>query len=147
MSTNYNKFVEKNIRTAWVKTWTVEFLKGLDNLEAKTTIEEYCRKKLQEFSDTCKQKAEERAKEERNTINEHSWKQSSTSYMSGIRKAIKAWSESSKYTQISRNFHVPSQARQGSSLTSWVSLRQSKPWICLILSSYKWTNQRYSNQY
>ncbi|MBW4635937.1 MAG: telomere resolvase [Iphinoe sp. HA4291-MV1] len=93
MTTPYNKFVEKNIRTAWVKTWTVEFLKGLENQATKPEIERYCQTKLQEFSDICKIKAEERAKEDRNHVNEHSWKQSSTSYMSGIRKAIIAWSQ------------------------------------------------------
>jgi integrase len=100
MSTAYNKFVEKNIRTIWVKTWTVEFLKGLDNLEAKTTIEQYCKIKLEEFSQICQEKAIERAKEDRTNVNEHSWKQSSTSYMSGIRKAIKAWSESQELTDM-----------------------------------------------
>jgi integrase len=100
MSTAYNKFVEKNIRTAWVKTWTIEFLKGLDNLEPKTTIEQYCKAKLEEFSQVCQEKAVERAKEDRSSLNEHSWKQSSTSYMSGIRKAIKAWSESQQLTDM-----------------------------------------------
>jgi integrase len=100
MSTAYNKFVEKNIRTAWVKTWTIEFLKELDNLAAKTTIEQYCKAKLEEFSQTCQEKAVERAKEDRSSLNEHSWKQSSTSYMSGIRKAIKAWSESQQLTDM-----------------------------------------------
>jgi integrase len=100
MSTAYNKFVEKNIRTAWVKTWTIEFLKGLDNLEPKTTIEQYCKTKLEEFSQICQEKAAERAKEDRDNQNEHSWKQSSTSYMSGIRKAIKAWSESQELTDM-----------------------------------------------
>ncbi|NEQ19572.1 MAG: hypothetical protein F6K28_08160 [Microcoleus sp. SIO2G3] len=100
MSTAYNKFVEKNIRTNWVKDWTIEFLKGLDNLEAKTTIEQYCKIKLEEFSQICQEKAIERAKEDRTNVNEHSWKQSSTSYMSGIRKAIKAWSESQELTDM-----------------------------------------------
>jgi integrase len=100
MSTGYNKFVEKNIRTAWVKTWTIEFLKELDNLAAKTTIEQYCKAKLEEFSQTCQEKAVGRAKEDRSSLNEHSWKQSSTSYMSGIRKAIKAWSESQELTDM-----------------------------------------------
>ncbi|MBW4636034.1 MAG: telomere resolvase [Iphinoe sp. HA4291-MV1] len=94
MTTAYNKFVEKNIRTAWVKTWTIEYLKGLENQATKPEISQYCQVKLQEFSDICKQKAEERAKEDREHLNEHSWKQSSTSYMSGIRKAIQAWSQS-----------------------------------------------------
>lgn len=99
MTTAYNKFVEKNIRTAWVKNWTVEFLKGLENQATKTKIECYCKDKLQEFGDICKLKAEERAKEERSTINEDSWKQSSTSYMSGIRKTIKVWGESKELTE------------------------------------------------
>ena len=111
MSTAYNKFVEKNIRTTWVKTWTIEFLKGLDNLEAKTTIEQYCRTKLEEFSDICKEKAEERANTEvRANDNEHSWKQSSTSYMSGIRKAIKVWSESQNLTD---EISYPQQTKEG----------------------------------
>ena len=100
MTTAYNKFVEKNIRTTWVKTWTIEFLKGLDNLKAKTTIEQYCNAKLEEFSQICQEKAVERAKEDRTNVNEHSWKQSSTSYMSGIRKAIKAWSDSQELTDM-----------------------------------------------
>jgi hypothetical protein len=110
MSTAYNKFVEKNIRTAWVKDWAIEFLKGLDNLEAKTTIEQYCKIKLEEFSQICQEKAVERAKEDRSSLNEHSWKQSSTSYMSGIRKAIKAWSESQELTDMNS---YPQQTKEG----------------------------------
>ncbi len=100
MSTGYNKFVEKNIRTTWVKTWTIEFLKGLDNLEAKTTIEQYCKTKLEEFSQECQEKAAKRAKEDRDNQNEHSWKQSSTSNMSGIRNAIKDFSDSQELTDL-----------------------------------------------
>lgn len=109
MSTTYNKFIEKTIRTAWVKQWTIEFLKRLENQSTKAEIEQYCQTKLQEFSDICKTKAEERAKEDRQTFNEHSWKQSSTSNMSGIRKAIAAWSasktldESNSYPQQTKN--------------------------------------------
>lgn len=100
MTTAYNKFVEKNIRTEWVGDWTVEFLRGLDSLDPKTTIEQYCTIKLEEFSQKCQEKAAKRAKENRDNQNEHSWKQSSTSYMSGIRKAIKAWSESQELTDM-----------------------------------------------
>jgi integrase len=105
------KYVDKPVRTKWVKDWTVAFLKGLDNLKqpTKSEIEQYCQAKLQEFSEICKIKAEERAKEERQDFNEHSWKQSSTSYMSGIRKAILAWSankvldESNSYPQQTKD--------------------------------------------
>ncbi|MBP5977198.1 hypothetical protein HW132_31870 [Brasilonema sp. CT11] len=103
------KYVDRHVRTVWVKDWTVEFLKGLDGQSTKPEIEQYCQTKLQEFSDICKAKAEERAKEDRQTFNEHSWKQSSTSNMSGIRKAIAAWSEdktlddSNSYPQQTKN--------------------------------------------
>lgn len=103
------KYVDRNVRTEWVKDWTVEFLKGLDGQLTKPEIEQYCQTKLQEFSEICKTKAEERAKEDRQTVNEHSWKQSSTTYMSGIRKAITAWSqdktldESNSYPQQTKD--------------------------------------------
>ncbi|MBP5976637.1 hypothetical protein HW132_28870 [Brasilonema sp. CT11] len=103
------KYVDRNVRTVWVKDWAVEFLKGLDGQLTKPEIEQYCQGKLQEFSEVCKTKAEERAKEDRQTFNEHSWKQSSTSYMSGIRKAITDWSkdktldESNSYPQQTKD--------------------------------------------
>lgn len=104
------RYVDKPVRTKWVKDWTVQFLKGLDNQKTKTEIEQYCQTKLQEFSEICKTKALERAKEERQTLNEHSWKQSSTSYMSGIRKAITAWSETKT---LDESNSYPQQTKDG----------------------------------
>lgn len=104
------KYVDRNVRTVWVKDWAVEFLKGLDKLSTKPEIEQYCQTKLQEFSDICKTKAEERAKEDRQTFNEHSWKQSSTSYMSGIRKAIIAWSQDKT---LDENNSYPQKTKDG----------------------------------
>lgn len=81
---NYAKFT-KEIRTDWVQSLTVEFLK---ELEAKPyiEIEQYCKDKLDEFSSKCQEKSSK--------LDGDSWKSSAVSYLTGIRKAIKSWQES-----------------------------------------------------
>ncbi|MUG99829.1 hypothetical protein F7734_49180 [Scytonema sp. UIC 10036] len=81
----YIKFV-KEVRTAWVKEWSMEFLKGLE-ATPNDSIESYCKTKLDEFSSICVEKTG-------NPEDSDSWKSSAVTYLSGVRKAVKAWQES-----------------------------------------------------
>lgn len=42
MATKISKIADYNVRTAWVKKWTEQFLKGLQPLQSKEDIEAYC---------------------------------------------------------------------------------------------------------
>uniref|UniRef100_A0A0C1QQZ7 Telomere resolvase ResT/TelK catalytic domain-containing protein n=1 Tax=Tolypothrix bouteillei VB521301 TaxID=1479485 RepID=A0A0C1QQZ7_9CYAN len=81
----YSKFV-RQVRTAWVKEWSMEFLTGLEST-SNDAIESYCKPKLDEFSSMCQEKTD-------SPEGSDSWKSSAVSYLSGVRKAIKSWQES-----------------------------------------------------
>ncbi|MFL9461308.1 protelomerase family protein [Tolypothrix campylonemoides VB511288_2] len=81
----YSKFV-RQVRTAWVKEWSMEFLTGLEST-SNDAIEGYCKPKLDEFSSMCQEKTD-------SPEGSDSWKSSAVSYLSGVRKAIKSWQES-----------------------------------------------------
>lgn len=88
---DYNKFTAKTIRTAWVKAWTVEFLKGLDAVSGKEAIEEYCTAKKAEYECICQEKSAARLKTETRSDSGVGWQNSASTNMSQIRAAIKAW--------------------------------------------------------
>lgn len=102
---NNAKFV-KEIRTEWVKEWTIELLSGLEKQVTKTEIETYCKDKLEEFSKLCEEKAIARAKQtgkDESTVN---WKKSATSNLSGVRYAIGLWSREQEGTE-ENSYEVP----------------------------------------
>ncbi|MBD2255643.1 protelomerase family protein [Nostoc parmelioides] len=100
---SYIKFVEKNIRTAWVKEWTAEFLKGLSALFTKETIENYCQAKKAEFESECQKRT-------KNKDSETGWQNSAATNMSQIRNAIKAWQET---TKLDESNSYPQQTKEG----------------------------------
>lgn len=99
----YTKFVEKNIRTVWVKDWTAEFLKGLDAVSTREAIESYCNSKKAEFESECKERSKDKN-------SETGWKNSAATNMSQIRKAIKAWQET---TKLDDSNSYPQQTKEG----------------------------------
>ena len=91
MKVDYNKFTDKNIRTAWVRTWASDFLKGLDGLSGKEAIEAYCLTKKTEYETICQENSAKRLQTENRIDTGVGWKNSASTNMSQIRKAIKAW--------------------------------------------------------
>lgn len=93
MGLNYNRFTEKTIRTAWLKTWTTDFLKELGEHSGKDAIESYCLVKKAEFETICQEKSSARLQIEERVESGVGWQNSAATNMSQIRKAIKAWSD------------------------------------------------------
>jgi len=93
MSINFSRFVEKNIRTVWVKTWAIDFLQGLDKVSNREAIESYCQVKKAEFEELCQKQSTKRQQTEERENTGVGWQNSAATHMSQIRKAIKAWQE------------------------------------------------------
>ncbi len=91
MKIDYSRFTEKNIRTTWLKTWVSEFLKGLDGLSGKEAIGDYCLSKKAEYESICQENSAKRLQTENRIDTGVGWKNSASTNMSQIRKAIKAW--------------------------------------------------------
>lgn len=109
MATKLSKIVDYNVRTAWVKKWTEQFLKGLQNLQNKEEIEVYCLEQKLTFETEVKRLSEEKAKNQKKDIVETSWMNAAATHLSQIRNAIKAWqmtaelNESKSYPQQTKN--------------------------------------------
>ncbi|MEO1763980.1 MAG: protelomerase family protein [Cyanobacteria bacterium J06629_18] len=93
MATKYDKFVNKIVRTAWVKKWTVDFLSKLDKVESvdKDAIKSYCNQAKQEFETEIKNKSIQKSKD--SELSPTAWKNSASTHMSQIRNAIKSWQQ------------------------------------------------------
>ena len=109
MATKLSKIVDYNVRTAWVKKWTQQFLKGLQNLQNKEEIEVYCSEQKTSFETQVKRLSEEKAKAQKKDIVETSWMNAAATHLSQIRNSIKAWqataelNESNSYPQQTKN--------------------------------------------
>ena len=109
MATKLSKIVDYNVRTAWVKKWTEQFLKGLQNLQNKEEIEVYCSEQKLTFETQVKRLSEEKAKSQKKEVIETSWMNAAATHLSQIRNAIKAWqataelNESNSYPQQTKN--------------------------------------------
>ncbi|MBN3893820.1 MAG: hypothetical protein HWQ41_00480 [Nostoc sp. NOS(2021)] len=111
---DYTQFVESNIRTVWLKDWTVKFLQGLRNESGKDAIEKYCLAKKAEFETICQEKSSARFKTETRVNTGVGWQNSAASYMSQMRKAITAWCDyKSKKGQIPETDTYPQATTQG----------------------------------
>lgn len=99
MDKAYLKFVDKVVRTKWVKEWVGEFLKGLDSTNlTRRSIKAYCLKKKAEFEAECQRLSLARLSKENREDSGVGWKNSAATHMSQIRTAIKNWSESQELT-------------------------------------------------
>lgn len=110
MSKSYSKYVNKIVRTGWVKDWTKEFLSELDKLSGQDSIKSFCSQKKQELIDESKQRSEKRAKQQNQELTETSWMNSVATNMSQIRNAIKSWQES---ITLDENNSYPQQTKDG----------------------------------
>lgn len=94
-----SRIVDETVRTAWVKAWTEEFIKGLKDVNSKEEIEDYCREQKAVFETEVKRLSEERAKKQKKEVGEVSWLNASVTHMSQIRNAIKLWQQSIELTE------------------------------------------------
>ncbi|HEY9299250.1 MAG TPA: protelomerase family protein [Phormidium sp.] len=100
MATKLSKIVDETVRTAWVKSWTEGFLKGLQPLKSKEEIEAYCVEQKAAFETEVKRLSEERARQQKREVSEVSWLNSAATHMSQIRKAIEEWQKSIELTEL-----------------------------------------------
>jgi integrase len=100
MATKLSRIVDETVRTAWVKGWTEEFLKGLKSQVSKEAIEVYCLAQKTVFETEVKRLSEEKAKNQKTEVSEVSWLNSATAHMSQIRNAIKIWQQSIELTEL-----------------------------------------------
>jgi integrase len=109
MTTKLSKIADENVRTAWVKKWTEQFLKGLQDLQTKEQIEAYCLEQKTTLEIEVKRLSERRAKKQGKEILETSWMNAAATHMSQIRNAIKEWqgtrelNDSNSYPQQTKN--------------------------------------------
>lgn len=109
MATKLSKIADENVRTAWVKKWTEQFLKGLQDLQTKEQIEAYCLEHKTTFETEVKRLSKEKAEKQGKEILETSWMNAAATHMSQIRNAIKEWqgtrelNDSNSYPQQTKN--------------------------------------------
>jgi hypothetical protein len=99
MATKLSRIVDETVRTAWVKTWTENFLKGLQPLKSKEKIEAYCVEQKSIFETEVKRLSEERARQQKKEASEVSWLNAAATHMNQIRNAIKSWQQSTDLTE------------------------------------------------
>lgn len=107
----YKQYVDKTIRTVWLKEWTAEFLQKLDAIShmGRKTIESCCEEYKGRYIKEIKSRSEARAKKQNKELTETSWKNSAANNMSQVRNAIKAWAsevpldENNSYPQRTKN--------------------------------------------
>lgn len=99
MTVKLSRIVDETVRTAWVKSWTEGFLKGLQPLKSKEEIEAYCVEQKAGFEADVKRKSEEKAKKQGKEASEISQLNAATTHMSQIRNAIKSWQQSIDLTE------------------------------------------------
>ncbi len=96
MPTKIQQIVQKNVRTTWVRTWTEQFLKGLQKQSSKDEIENYCLEQKATFEAEVQRLSQENAKKKNKEAEPTSWKNSAATHMSQIRAAINDWQETIK---------------------------------------------------
>ena len=95
MQQAYKKYVNKTVRTVWLKDWTADLLAKLD-AKSGLTYEEmkaFCEQCKQDYVSEIKKRSEERAKQQGKELNETSWKNSAANNLSHVRNAIKLWQQ------------------------------------------------------
>ena len=100
MATKLSRIVDETVRTAWVKGWTENFIKGLQNLNSKEQIETYCVEQKACFEAEVKRLSEEKAKKQNKLPSSVSWLNAASTHMSQMRNAIKAWQQSINLTEF-----------------------------------------------
>ncbi len=96
MATKLQDIARRNVRTVWVRDWTVQFLKGLAKVSTKTEIVEYCLEQKKAFDTEIQRRSQEEAEKENKELEPTSWMNTAATYMSQVRKAIKEWEKTIK---------------------------------------------------
>ncbi len=96
MPTKIQQIASSNVRTAWVRKWTEQFLKGLQKLDNKVEIETYCLEQKAAFEEEVQRLSKEKAEKQGKEVEPTSWMNSAATHMSQIRAAIKDWQETIK---------------------------------------------------
>jgi integrase len=110
MTDKVSRIVDKNVRTAWVKKWTEDFLKGLKPLATKEEIEAYCVEQKSIFEAEVKRKSEVDAKKKGKETSEISQLNSAVANMSQIRNAIKEWQQT---VELIESNSYPQKTKEG----------------------------------
>ena len=110
MATKLSKLVDETVRTAWVKKWTEQFLKGLQSLQTKHEIEAYCLQQKSDFEAEVQRLSKEKASRQKKEVVETSWMNAVATHMSQIRNAIKAWQST---TELNESNSYPQQTKNG----------------------------------
>ncbi|HEY9829493.1 MAG TPA: protelomerase family protein [Stenomitos sp.] len=100
MATKLSRLVDETVRTAWVKTWTENFLKGLQPLKSKEKIEGYCVEQKAAFETEVKRLSHERARQQKKEVSQVSWLNAAATHMSQIRNAIKSWQQTINLSEL-----------------------------------------------
>ena len=91
----YKKYVNKTVRTVWLKDWTADLLADLDAKSGLTyeEMKEFCEQCKQDYISEIKKRSEERAKQQGKKLSETSWMNSAANNLSHVRNAIKLWQQ------------------------------------------------------
>ena len=95
MQQAYKKYVNKTVRTVWLKDWTADLLAKLDAKSGLTyeEMKEFCEQCKQDYILEIKKRSEERAKQQGKELSETSWMNSAANNLSHVRNAIKLWQQ------------------------------------------------------
>ncbi|NEP01365.1 MAG: hypothetical protein F6K58_22460 [Symploca sp. SIO2E9] len=104
------KIANERVRTAWVKKWTATFLEGLQDLDNKEQIENYCLEQKTNFDSEVQKLSLERAKNQGKVVSATSWKNAAATHMSQIRNALKEWQ---KTIELTPGVSYPQQTKEG----------------------------------
>jgi hypothetical protein len=110
MATTLSKIANEKVRTTWVKNWTEQFLKGLQDLQNKEEIEVYCSEQKLTFETEVKRLSLEEAKAQKREVVETSWMNAAATHLSQIRNAIKAWQST---VELNESNSYPQQTKSG----------------------------------
>lgn len=108
----YKKYVNKTVRTVWLKDWTADLLAKLDAKSELTyeEMKEFCEQCKQDYISEIKKRSEERAKQQGKELSETSWMNSAANNLSHVRNAIKLWQQD---IQIDDNNSYDQQTKTG----------------------------------
>ena len=95
MQQAYKKYVNKTVRTVWLKDWTADLLAKLDAKSGLTyeEMKEFCEQCKQDYISEIKKRSEERSKQQGKELSETSWMNSAANNLSHVRNAIKLWQQ------------------------------------------------------
>lgn len=110
MTTKLSKIADENVRTAWVRKWTEQFLGGLQGLKTKDEIESYCLEQKSAFETEVKRLGEEKARSQGKDITPTSWLNSASYHMTQIRNSVKVWQAS---IELDGHNSYPQQTKDG----------------------------------